>query len=218
MEDKFMKKTGYVFLIIGFLFLLNAIFGRYIVLPGYFESLEKGVSASTIPADVPILKVLRYLLWAFSFKFGMYFILLGFLFMNNRSVKDRILFSVIGLFYISIAYMELPFNYSWFFGFGGTIITISSIALFWGITKEQTKVIQPGLLRDLGFFFLVMAAYNLCPFCGVKCFALEPDKMIKYGLQSTAVSFANHILVELSLGFFLNALHVLLINSKKKNA
>ena len=64
------KKIGIVLLVLGLLFLLNAIFGRYLVLPGYFQSLEAGVSASQIPEDVPIEKVLRYLLWAFSFKLG----------------------------------------------------------------------------------------------------------------------------------------------------
>jgi predicted small integral membrane protein len=211
------KNLGKALTVIGFLFLLNAIFGRYIVLPGYFQSLEEGISANSIPVDVPILKVLRYLLWAFSFKFGIYFILLGFLFQNHRSFKDRLLFSLLGLAYISMAYMDLPFNYSLFFGIGGSIITVSAIGILWATTKEQKNVYKNSLLADFGYFFLIMAAYNLCPFLGVKCFALQPEQMIKYGLQSTAVSFANHILIELVLGFGLMAIYHLRNSINKEN-
>jgi hypothetical protein len=56
-------------------------------------------------------------------------------------------------------------------------------------------------LKIIGYFFFAMATYNLCPLLGVKAFALEPEKMIAYGLQSEAASFATHILIELVLGW-----------------
>ena len=68
-----------------------------------------------------------------------------------------------------------------------------------GNTNQTFQPIK--LFEYLGFFFLIMAAYNLCPFCGVKCFALYPEKMIEYKLQNEAASFANHIMLELVLGF-----------------
>ena len=55
----------------------------------------------------------------------------------------------------------------------------------------------------LGIFFLAMASYNLCPLLGVKAFALQPEKMIKYNLINDAYSFSNHILLELALGWIL---------------
>jgi hypothetical protein len=75
--------------------------------------------------------------------------------------------------------MDWSYNYSLIFGIGGSIITISAIVIFWGISKESMIKPKKSIFIDFGFFFLVMAAYNLCPFCGVKCFALQPDKMIK---------------------------------------
>ena len=53
----------------------------------------------------------------------------------------------------------------------------------------------------IGYFFFGMASYTLCPLLGVKAFALEPEKMIQYGLQSEAASFAFHLLIELVLGW-----------------
>jgi len=47
-----------------------------------------------------------------------------------------------------------------------------------------------------------MASYNLCPLLGIKTFCLYPEKMIRFGLQDQAASFATHILIELSLGWF----------------
>lgn len=40
------KKATAIFISLGFLFLLNTIFGRYIVLPGYLASLEQGQSTT----------------------------------------------------------------------------------------------------------------------------------------------------------------------------
>jgi hypothetical protein len=83
------KKAGIGLAVIGVLYIINAIFGRYIVLPGCFESLGKAASAAALPADVPLLKVLRCLFWAFSFKFGMYFIILGFLLTGTWKASER---------------------------------------------------------------------------------------------------------------------------------
>jgi hypothetical protein len=51
-----------------------------------------------------------------------------------------------------------------------------------------------------------MATYTLCPLLGVKAFALAPEKMIQYGLQAEAASFAYHVLIELLLGWLFTAI------------
>ena len=60
--------------------------------------------------------------------------------------------------------------------------------------------------RMAGYFFFGMATYTLCPLLGVKTFALSPEKMIEYGLQGEAASFAFHLLIELLLGWIFIAL------------
>ncbi|GMO12744.1 MAG: hypothetical protein Ta2A_22890 [Treponemataceae bacterium] len=64
------KRTGIIFIVLGILFLVNAIFGRAIVIPGYLETLTPGVA---VP-DIPMIRIIRYLVWAYSFKFGIYFL------------------------------------------------------------------------------------------------------------------------------------------------
>ena len=46
-----------------------------------------------------------------------------------------------------------------------------------------------------------LATYTLCPLMGIKTFALQPEKMINYGLQAEAASFTFHLLIELVLGW-----------------
>jgi len=60
--------------------------------------------------------------------------------------------------------------------------------------------------RMAGYFFFAMATYTLCPLMGVKTFALAPEKMIQYGLQLEAASFAFHLLIELVLGWLFTSL------------
>jgi hypothetical protein len=195
------NKTGIIFCIIGILCIINTIFGRYIVLPGYFETLNAG---GGIPEGVPVIKIIRYLLWAFSFKLGIYFFVIGVLLKHNKSGKEILIFSGAGFVYIASAYIPIPLKSSLFFGIGGSLVTIVSLVLFW--TMAATK--QGGNRRHtvfdyLGLFLIVMGIYNLCPLMGVKCFALYPEKMIRYNLQDDAFSFANHIMIEFALGFIL---------------
>lgn len=214
------RKAGIFFYVVGILFLAFAIFGRYLVLPGYFKSLDAGLMGAGIPDNVPILLVLRYLLWAFSFKFGIYFFVIGAMIRAERPLAERIIFASVGLFYISIAYMDWPFDSSLFFGIGGGILTILFLILFTGIGTEKNGGAsgKTTFFLYLGYFFLAMAAYNLCPFCGVKCFALYPEKMIQYGLQEQARSFANHIMSELVLGWLFVVLSRFNISREKRNS
>ena len=62
------NKASLIIIALGFLFLLYAIFGRYLVLPGYLASLEQGQSTvASVSQKVSGWKIGRYLLWAYSF-------------------------------------------------------------------------------------------------------------------------------------------------------
>jgi hypothetical protein len=79
LSEKIMnKKIGAILVGLGFLFLLNAIFRRYIVLPSYLAGLEAGGGTLEGASQVASpWKIIRYLLWAYSFKFEIYFVILG---------------------------------------------------------------------------------------------------------------------------------------------
>ena len=193
------NKLGIFFCIIGVLCIVNTIFGRYIVLPGYFETLDAG---GGIPENVPVIKIIRYLVWAFSFKLGIYFFVIGVLLKHNKTRREILIFSGVGFVYIAFAYMPIPLKSSLFFGIGGSVVTIAALILFWimaGTKQKGNK--RHTIFEYVGLFFIVMGIYNLCPLMGVRCFALYPEKMIQYHLQDDAFSFANHIMIEFALGF-----------------
>jgi hypothetical protein len=205
------KKTNIILIGIGILFLLNAIFGRYLVLPGYLAGLEAGGGTLEGASQVASpWKIVRYLLWAYSFKLGIYFIILGAMAQTDMSSGRKWLIGVVGFVYIGFAYMPLPEPTSIVFGVAGGIMTLLMIYIFLHWANERVQLDEgqktASDYRMAGYFFFGMATYTLCPLLGVRAFALSPEKMIRYGLQTEAASFAFHLLIELVLGWAFLAL------------
>jgi hypothetical protein len=200
------KRTWIIWIGLGIAFLLNAVFGRYLVLPGYLANLRVGQATfESAVRTVPVWKVIRYLVWAYSFKLGIFFIGTGALL---RSSIPRTRFWILvsgGIAYLALAYVPMPGPYSLFFGIAGGLITIMVVFILMRWANERLRLGQPERAsadyRLIGYFFFAMATYNLCPLMGVKAFALAPDKMIEFGLQAEAASFATHIMIELVLGW-----------------
>ena len=202
-----MKKRGWViFLCIGIVFLLNAVFGRYLVLPGYLSGLESGAgNLGAAAQSIPAWKIIRYLVWAYSFKLGIFFVAISAL-VRSSIPKTRFWLLVSGgILYLLLAYVPLPGPYSPFFGIGGGLITVLLALIFIHWAEESKKLKDPekaaANYRLTAYFFFAMATYNLCPLMGVKTFGLYPEKMIRYGTQGEAASFASHVMVELVLGW-----------------
>jgi hypothetical protein len=82
------------------------------------------------------------------------------------------------------------------------------IFLRWANGRAQLPEFQKTAsdYRMVAYFFFGMATYTLCPLMGVKAFALYPEKMIGYGVQTEAGSFVFHLLIELVLGWVFLAL------------
>lgn len=205
------KKSSTILIGLGLLFLLNAVFGRYIVLPGYLAGLEQGGATLAGASQVASTwKVIRYLLWAYSFKLGIYFIILGAVLRTNMSTTRKWVIAIGGFVYIAFAYIPLPEPAALVFGVAGGLMTLLMIFIIlrWANGRAQLQDGQQTAsdFRLVGYFFFAMATYTLCPFMGVKTFALEPEKMIQYGLQAEAASFAFYMLIELVLGWIFTAL------------
>ncbi|MCB9423155.1 MAG: hypothetical protein H6667_25380 [Ardenticatenaceae bacterium] len=205
------KKVSTALIIVGFFFLLNTIFGRYIVLPGYLAGLEQG--AGTLEGAGQVAsgwEIARYLLWAYSFKLGIYFLMLGMMFRTEMSAAGKWVIGVGGFVYIAFAYIPLPNPTSIVFGLAGGLMMVLMVFVVWrwGNGRSSLHPLQQTAsdYRLAGCFFFAMATYTLCPLLGVKTFALSPEKMIAYGLQGEAASFAFHLVIELLLGWIFLAL------------
>lgn len=205
------KKLGIFIISLGLLFLIIAIFGRYIVLPGYLAGLEQGeASLDRASQTVSAWIIIRYLLWAYSFKLGIYLIFLGAALRTKISSTRKWWIAIGGLVYIAFAYIPLPSPSSIIFGIAGGLMTLFMIFIIlnWANIRDQLpeQMRTASDYRLAGYFFFAMATYTLCPLLGIKTFALAPEKMIQYGLQQEAASFAFHVLIELVLGWLFIAL------------
>jgi hypothetical protein len=58
-------------------------------------------------------------------------------------------------------------------------------------------------LRMAGHFFLVMATWSLCGIFGIVTYALQPEIMLARGLRPAAAMLTSHVMLELTLGWFL---------------
>ena len=100
-------RIGTILIGLGVVFLINAIFGRYLVLPGFLDSLEKGLTADNLRHTVPVWRIFRYLIWIYSFKLGIFLIVIG-ASLNTSMNASRFKFFVIGgRLYIILTYGRL---------------------------------------------------------------------------------------------------------------
>ncbi len=205
------RRLSAILIGLGILFLINAIFGRYLVLPGYLQSLEQGqATLARVSQTTSIWKVVRYLVWAYSFKLGIFFLVVGATFRTGMSAAGRWSIALGGLAYVGFAYVPMPVPSSLVFGLSGALMTLFMVFIFLRWAHDRDKLEEhprrQSDYRIVGYFFFAMATYTLCPLMGVKAFALSPEKMIAYGLQGEAASFAFHVLFELVLGWVFIAL------------
>jgi len=110
-----------------------------------------------------------------------------------------------GIVYIGFAYMPLPAAPSIVYGLAGGAITVMLLAILYRWARDRDGLAIPmrraSDLRMIGYFFLAMATYTLCPLMGVRAFALQPARMIEYGLEADAAYLSFHLLIELVLGW-----------------
>lgn len=197
---------GGLLIILGIGFVAWSIGGRYVVLPGFLESLESGAgSAGTVPEDVETWRVVRFLLWAYSFKIGLLLITLAMLLRLGVSRKRFASYAVMGLFYLAVAYAPMAAP-GIVFGIVGTIMAVFIVLLMMDVPSRRpagSPFVSQRELQLGAYFFFATATHMLCGFFGTRIFALEPEKMIAYELQEDAMTFAVHILIELTAGWIL---------------
>ena len=92
------------------------------------------------------------------------------------------------------------------FGIGGGLITLFFLGLVWTWARTRSTLSGPAKtgadLRVIGYFFLVVAAWDLCGLLGIPTFLLRPEQAQGFAIPaSTAISMASTILVLLVLGW-----------------
>jgi hypothetical protein len=145
-----------------------------------------------------------YIIWGYSFKLGMLLALLGGALKSGMESRRVWLFAAGGALYLILCYMPIGYNRE-FFGVQGVAILLLFLFIIWHWLKKRPKLEGTAKtahdLRIIGYYFFIVATWNLCGVFGISGYALKPEIMIKHGLQPVAITFASHIMIELLLGW-----------------
>jgi hypothetical protein len=159
---------------------------------------------------------IAYIIWVFSFKLGMLLVLIGGALKTGMESQRFWVFIIGGILYLILCYVPIGY-YPLFFGIQGTIILLLFLFIIWYWMKRRPRLERSARtasdLRIIGYYFLVVATWNLCGIFGVAAYALKPEIMMKQGLQSNAVTLASHVMIELLLGWFFIFLSMVKENS-----
>ena len=100
----------------------------------------------------------------------------------------------------------MPIGYSpLFFGVQGISILLLFLLIVWLWMKKRQELDEiskkVGDYRIVGYFFFIVATWNLCGIFGLAAFALKLEIMIEHGLQPNAITMTSHVMIELLLGW-----------------
>ena len=124
---------------------------------------------------------------------------------SGVSRRHLTIYLAAGLVYLATAYAPLAAP-GIVFGIGGTLMLALIILTILRAPGDDAVAGPTPLQRELrlaAYFLFATAAHMLCGLFGTRVFALEPEKMIAYGLQEDAQSFALHVLLELTVAWSL---------------
>jgi len=205
-KEKVKHKTGTTLAVIGIGLLSFYLVVRLLYLQDINAALAQARRLSLgDPARAKVTGYLiTYIIWVFSFKLGMLLALIGGALKAGMESR-RLWFIIIGgTLYLLLCYVPIGY-YPWFFGIQGTIILLLFLFIIRYWMKRRPRLERSartaGDLRIIGYYFFVVATWNLCGIFGVAAYALKPEIMIKQGLQSNAIALASHVMIELFLGW-----------------
>jgi hypothetical protein len=148
-----------------------------------------------------------YLLWVYSFKVGMLLVVLGGALQAGMETRRFRLLTLGGVLYLATCYVHVVDYSPAFFGAQGTLILVLFVLIARSWMRQRPRLPGPARLasdlRMIGYFLLVVATWDLCGIFGIVTYALKPEIMIERGLQPTTLMLTSHVMMEMTLGWFL---------------
>ncbi len=161
--------------------------------------------------------VVVWLLWAYSFRVGMLLVIIAGGLYSEMGKGGLLLLGAGGVAYLVTCYVPFVEYSARYYGILGTGILVLFLFLVWDWAHRRSRLGSAakiaGDLRMAGYFFLVMATWSLCGIFGIVTYALQPEIMLARGLRPAAVMLTSHVMVDLTLGWFL-----LVLASRKEGA
>lgn len=206
------QKRGNVFIAVGGLFVAYYLVARWflfrdhtaaLVLRDSLSQFEHSGFVGFLSAHVSSY-LIAYLIFAYAFKLGVVLLLIGGALKTKMESRGVWLFAIGGVVYLALSY--IPIGYSpLFFGVQGIAILLLFLLIVWLWMKKRPELDElaktAGDYRIVGYFFFIVATWNLCGIFGLAAFALKPEMMIEHGLQPNAITMTSHVMIELLLGW-----------------
>lgn len=179
---------------LGILFLLYAILGNYVALPGYIRFLERGgKSASGNTFDLSVLiGAIKTILWMYSFQLGVLSLALAHSIKEKLYTKPLIIFGVIWLAFWSIP--KIPAPGTWFYILFGSIIIIFIILSFINFNWNCNSRLNDSLLLGAIIFF-AFATWEVCGL-GSTGRMLHPEQSSKPMAHNMLVTQSTKLMLE----------------------
>ena len=199
-------KTGTILIIIGICFIAFYLVVRLV----FIQDINAALAQTQVRSlgDYARANVsgylITYLIWGYSFKLGMLLALIGGALKAGMESRGVWLFIIGGTLYLILCYVPIGY-YPLFFGIQGTMTLLLFLFIIWYWMKKRPKLNSPAKtatdFRMIGYYFFIVATWNLCGIFGISTYALKPEIMIKHGLQSNAITLTSHVMIELLLGW-----------------
>ena len=196
----------------GILFLLYAILGNYVALPGYVRFLERGsVSTSGNAFDLSVfIGAAKTVIWMYSFQLGVICLALIYALKHRYYPQYILLFSVIWLAIWS--WPELPAPGSWFYITFGTIIMLCIALVLLADNKKATGNLQNTLFLGALMFF-AFATWEVCGL-GATGRMLHPEQAAKPLAHNILVTQSTKLMIEFVIAWSLLLSSFILSKSK----
>jgi hypothetical protein len=214
------QKTGTILIAIGICFIAFYLVVRLVFIQDINAALAQakvrnlGNAASNVSGYI-----ITYIIWGYSFKLGMLLALIGGALKAGMESRGVWLFIIGGTLYLILCYVPIGY-YPLFFGIQGTMTLFLFLFIIWFWMKKRPKLNNSAKtasdFRMIGYYFFIVATWNLCGIFGIAAYALKPEIMIKHSLQSNAITLASHVMIELFLGWLFIFLGMYKENSTSK--
>lgn len=200
------SKSGNILVIFGLCLIAFYLVVRLFYIQGISDALAKAQVyglGNTESKDVSGY-LFAYIVWSYSFKLGMFLTIIGCSLKAGMENHSIFLFIIGGILYLSLCYIPIGY-YPIFFGIQGTITIFLFLFIVWYWMKKRPQLDKTERyasdFRLIGYYFFIVATWNLCGVFGIATYALKPEIMIKHGLQSKAIMLASHVMIEFLLGW-----------------
>lgn len=211
---------GNAFIAVGGLFVAYYLVARWFLFRDHTAALVLRDSLSQIKQSGFVgflsahasIYLIAYLIFAYAFKLGVVLILIGGALKTKMESLGVWLFAVGGVVYLALSYIPIGYSHL-FFGVQGIAILMLFLLIVRLWMKKRSGLDElaktAGDYRMVGYFFFIVATWNLCGIFGLAAFALKPEMMIEHDLQSNAITMTSHVMIELMLGwlFIFLAMH-----------